>query len=53
MLSYFVRYREFIRLNLFVVPPFVAAPVLRMDAYIQSKADKAFDARMAARAGAQ
>ncbi len=53
MLSYFVRYRDFIKLNLFVVPPFVAAPVLRMDAYIQAKADRAFDARLAARVGAK
>lgn len=49
MLSYFVRYREFIVLNLYVAPRSLFTPVLTMDAVIQANADAAFNERLRAR----
>ena len=45
MLSYFIRYRNFIKLNLFVAPPFIAAPVLGLENVIRARSLRAFETR--------
>jgi hypothetical protein len=49
MLYYFVRYRDFIKANLFVAFPSLYTPVIGLESSVSRKAESAFDARLRAR----